>query len=111
MKKLFLERNQWLIFRSTIQDDILDGCEGALLASKPATMKGTTGWAKFPGKQRRSYTNIERPFLMCLQSSSLPQEHSAGDHSGYCLNLVDVTRKDMQDKISRKISYILKDKI
>jgi len=111
MKKAFLERNQWIIFRSVIQDDVLDECEGALLASKPATKKGTTGWAKFPGKQRGNSVTTERPFLTCLQSNTLPYEHNTGDHSGYCLKLIDVTRKDMQDKISHNISLILKKKI
>ena len=111
MKKAFLERNQWIIFRSVIQDDVLDECEGILLASKPATKKGTTGWAKFPGKQRGSLVTTKRPFLTCLQSNTLPHEHNAGDHSGYCLKLIDVTRKDMRDKISHNISLILKNKV
>ena len=111
MKKAFLERNQWIIFRSVIQDDVLDGCDGVLVASKPATKKGTTGWAKFPGKQRRSSVTTEHPFLTCLQSNTLPHEHSAGDHNRYCLKLIDVTRKDMRDKMSRNISLILKNKV
>jgi len=96
MKKLFLERNQWLIFRSTIQDDILDGCEGALLASKPATKKGTTGWAKFPGKQRKKPLPPQPLFYACLKGNTPPHKHSPGHHSGYCLKLLDVTSKDEQ---------------
>jgi len=105
MKKAFLERNQWTIFRSLIQDNFLDRCDGVLLASKPATKKGTTGWAKFPGRQRKESLPPQPPFFTCLQSNTSPHEHYAGHHSGHCLKLIDVTSKDIQDQISKEASH------
>jgi len=109
MKKAFLERNQWTIFRSVIQDDVLDRMDGALIATKPATKKGTTGWAKFPGIQRQKLPRIEPPFLACLLSDVPPHQHSAKQHRGHCLKTIDDT-KVMQNRISREVSLILKNK-
>ena len=108
MKKAFLERNQWIIFRSVIQDDILDRCDGVLLASKPATKKGTTGWAKFPGMQRTKLPAIKQPFLTCLQNNSSPHQHTTGEHDGHCLKLIDASSKCTQKQICEEVSRILK---
>ena len=107
MKKAFLERNQWIIFRSVMQDDVLDGCDGVLVASKPATKKGTTGWAAFPGKQRKKSLSPQPPLFSCLQSNTPPHEHYAGQHSGYCLKFIDVTSKNIQNQISKEVSLIV----
>ena len=109
MKKAFLERNQWTIFRSVIQDDVLDRRDGSLIATKPATKKGTTGWSKFPGMQRKQLPPIKPPFLTCLLSDTPPHQHTAKEHSGYCLKTVNVT-KHMQNRISREVSLILRKK-
>ena len=109
MKKAFLERNQWTIFRSVIQDDVLDRRDGSLIATKPATKKGTTGWSKFPGMQRQQLPPIKPPLLTCLLSDTPPHQHTARQHSGYCLRTIDVTRH-MQNRISREVSLILKNK-
>ena len=111
MKNAFLERNQWIIFRSVLQDDILDQCDGMLLASKPATKKGTTGWAKFPGMQRTKLPPIKQPFSICLQSDTSPHQHSVGEHSGHCLKLLDANSKCMQKQICEEVSSILPNQI
>ena len=109
MKKAFLERNQWTMFRAVVQDDVLDRKGGALIATKPATKKGTTGWAKFPGTQRKQLPPIEPPFLACLLSSIPLHQHTGRQHGGYCLRTIGVT-ENMQKKISREVSHILRNK-
>ena len=109
MKKAFLERNQWTIFRSVVQDDVLDRRDGGLIVTKSATKKGTTGWAKFPGMQRQQLPPIQPPFLTCLLSDTPPHQHTSRQHSGYCLKTINIT-KAMQNRISREVSLILKNK-
>lgn len=83
MKKAFFKRNQWTIFQSLIQDNILDRCNGVLLASKPATIKRHHRMGKIlSGKQRKESLPLQPLFFTCLQSSTSPHEHYAGHHSG-----------------------------
>ncbi|XP_065892602.1 uncharacterized protein [Dysidea avara] len=86
LQRTYVERIQWLQYRSAIYCDVIDEKYGCPLASKPASAKGTSGWSKFPGIQtNKRKEKTKEPFSDCLGSSVPVHLHRSDTHGGWCL--------------------------
>ena len=75
LNRIFLEHNQWKLFKKLTVTDALDRQNGCLYSTKAATKKGSSGAAVFPGTQRvRTSLPRQAECLFCTKVVQLSQE-------------------------------------
>ena len=79
LNRVYLESCQWKSFKHLTISDTLDRLRGCLYAAKPATSKGTSGPAVFPGV-------VKKEVLPPLKQNCL-----------FCDNVVSVPTQEMKD--------------
>ena len=74
---------RWLQYRSAVCSDVLDWKRNHLIATKPASKKGISGWTRIQTK--KNHNGSHQAFPDCLSSSIPIHLHTQDTHTGRCL--------------------------
>ncbi|GFO29500.1 hypothetical protein PoB_005600500 [Plakobranchus ocellatus] len=103
LRDLYVADRSWNAFKTTILHTQLMGQSGALLATVPATLKGSSGWSRWPG-----YAVISSRRKNKNQDPSIIHD-DFNDQAGYFhrgeFELEDIFEEDMDDPEAKGYFY------
>lgn len=74
---------RWVQYRSDVYHNVIDEKNNCLIAIKPASQKGASGWTR--SQSAKTTNEGHQMFPECLSSSLPIHLHTRGTHAGRCL--------------------------